>query len=230
MSSFLNAPAPCGHGVMSPVARGRAARPSDRVLTRSHVLDSVAKMMAPVLERASTADALLAVRDGDLAALGRAYDEHHAVVRAFARRMVGEAAAEDLVHDTFLSLPRALKRFSGDSSLRTFIIGVAINHARHHLRAQKRRRRAMQRFAEQPSAPSASPEDASDQQRLAAMLQRALDGLSFEHRTAFVLCEVEQRPSPEVAQILDIPEGTVRTRLYHARKKLRRALQAEATR
>lgn len=56
------------------------------------------------------------------------------------------------------------------------------------------------------------------------MLQRALTTLSFEHRTAFVLCELEERSSVEAAEILGVPEGTVRTRVHHARQKLRGAL------
>ena len=189
--------------------------------------------MAPVLEPAHPAEAAPAVpelRDGDLAALGRVYDEHHAAVRTFARRLLGEDAAEDLVHDTFLTLPKALRRWSGEGSLRTFIIGVAINHARHHVRASARRRLAMQRYAEQPEPNARSAEELSDQRRLAAMLMRALDTLSFEHRTTFVLCEVEERSSPEVAQIHGVPEGTVRTRLHHARQKLRAALAREGAR
>jgi RNA polymerase sigma-70 factor (ECF subfamily) len=201
----------------------------------SHVLDTFSEMMVPSLEPASVADADSAsaaerLREGDLAALGRVYDEHHAAVRTFARRLLGEEAAEDLVHDTFLTLPKALRRWQGEGSLRTFIIGVAINHARHHVRARSRRRLAMARFAREPERLSRSQEDVSEQKRLAALLLRALDTLSFDHRTTFVLCEVEDRSSPEVAQILGIPEATVRTRLHHARQKLRVALESEGVR
>jgi RNA polymerase sigma-70 factor (ECF subfamily) len=189
-------------------------------------------MMAPSLDRASVAevpDTSLA-RDGDLAALGRVYDEHHVAVRTFARRLLGEEAAEDLVHDTFLTLPKALRRWNGEGSLRTFIIGVAINHARHHVRSRTRRKLAMARFALEPEPRSRSQEDESEQRRLAELLLRALDTLSFDHRTTFVLCEVEERSSPEAAQILGIPEATVRTRLHHARQKLRVALEREGVR
>ncbi|MET0384822.1 MAG: RNA polymerase sigma factor [Polyangiales bacterium] len=173
-----------------------------------------------------TADALAgSASDGDLSALGRLYDEHQAAVYAFSRRLVGEESAWDLVHDTFLTLPKALRRWNGDGSVRTFIMGIAVNHARHHVRSSARRRRAFAKFASEPERPSGSPEKTAEQQRLAQALLRAMDGLSFEHRSVFVLCEVEERPSPEVAQILGIPEGTVRTRLFHARQKLRTSLE-----
>src|SRR6185436_484298 len=72
------------------------------------------------------------LRAGDLAALGEAYDRHHEGVRSFARRFVGDdAAAEDLVQETFVALPRAVRGYRSGSTLRTFLLGIAINHARH---------------------------------------------------------------------------------------------------
>jgi RNA polymerase sigma-70 factor (ECF subfamily) len=180
--------------------------------------------------RSAEAAAAALAGSGDLGALGRLYDEHHAAVRAFARRLIGEDGAEDLVHDTFLTLPKTLARWNGDSALRTFILGVAVNHARHRLRSRSRFGFALARFAREPERNEPSPEQQSEQRQLAAMLQRALAGLSFDHRTAFVLCEVEERSSVEVAEILGIPEGTVRTRLHHAKQKLRAALAKEGAR
>lgn len=182
--------------------------------------------MATSFEPSYSADALItSAGEGDLSALGRLYDEHHVAVHMFARRLIGDEAAWDLVHDTFLTLPKALRRWNGIGSIRTFIIGIAVNHARHHVRGAARRRRALTLFAREPERGSVSPEHDAEQQRLSQLLLRALDGLSFEHRSVFVLCEVEERPSPEVAQILGVPEGTVRTRLFHARQKLRASLE-----
>jgi RNA polymerase sigma-70 factor, ECF subfamily len=193
-------------------------------------LDTLSQMIAPA-PLADAEPALPLLREGDLTALGQVYDLHHAAVRTFARRMIGEEAAEDLVHDTFLSLPKALARWNGDGALRSFIIGIAINHARHYVRARARRQRGLERLSQQPAPlPPHSPEESSEQRQLSELLLRALDSLSFEHRTTFVLCEVEERSSPEVAQILGIPENTVRTRLHHARLKLRAALGREGVR
>src|SRR5512142_1453183 len=99
------------------------------------------------------------LRAGQTEAVAEAYDLHADSIRAFARRLVGDAqAAEDLVHDVFIALPAAIHNFRGDSSLRTFLVSIAINHARHHLRAATRRRAALQRFAEQPQSSEADPE------------------------------------------------------------------------
>ena len=175
------------------------------------------------------ADALVAgLRQGDAAAVGMAYDLHHAAVRAFARRMVGDAdVAEDLVQDVFVALPKAAHKFDERSALRTFLIGMAINHARHHVRAAMRRRAAWQRAANQPEIAPSQPDHAAADTELARLLTLALDHLSLDHRAAFVLCEIEERTSAEVAVIVGVPEATVRTRLFHAKRKLRELLTAQ---
>jgi len=166
---------------------------------------------------------------GDVDAVAEAYEVHHAAVRGFARRLVGdEAVAEDLVHEVFVTLPRAIRGFRRDSTLRTFLVSIAVNHARHHVRAAGRRRAAMARLSEHP-APSSppTPEEEVARRRLALKLSRALDGLPVDQRVVFVLCEVEERSSSEAAEIVGAPEATVRTRLFHARRKLREILSKE---
>ena len=66
--------------------------------------------------------------------------------------------------------------------------------------------------------------------QLADRLALALDALAHDQRVAFVLCEVEERSAVEVAQILDVPEGTIRSRVFHARRRLRELLAEEARR
>lgn len=168
------------------------------------------------------------LRAADPAAVGLAYDLHHRAVRAFARRLVADdQSAEDLVQDVFVALPVAVRRFNQQSALRTFLIGVAINHARHHLRAAARRRKTLARLADiRPPSPMA-PDQESDRRRLADALARAMDELPLKQRLVFVLCDVEHRTSTEAAALLGIPDATVRTRLHHARERLRARLLAE---
>jgi RNA polymerase sigma-70 factor (ECF subfamily) len=168
------------------------------------------------------------LRRGEPAAIAHAYDRHEAHVRAFARRLVAdESAAEDLVQDVFLALPGSIKNFRGDSTLQTFLVSIAINHARHHVRAAARRRKAMERYAREPSfGPRAADAHVAEQQMI-ALLARGLDTLPLDQRVAFVLCDVEERTAGEVADLVSVPEATVRTRLFHARRKLREFLDAE---
>lgn len=168
------------------------------------------------------------LRRGERDAIGQAYVAYQAPIRSFARRLVGDAAAaEDIVHDTFVALPRAMHAYRGDSPLRAFLIGVAINHSRRHIRASARRRRATERMAFASGATVLDGAAAMDRARLAHRLWLALDELPIDQRIAFVLCEVEQRTSTEVAEIVGAPEGTVRSRVFHARKRLRALLGEE---
>ncbi|HEY5925268.1 MAG TPA: RNA polymerase sigma factor [Kofleriaceae bacterium] len=172
------------------------------------------------------------VRARDVDALASVYDAHHVAVRLLARRLVGdESIAEDLVHDTFVALPGAMRRFRGSSALRTFIMGIAVNRARKYIRAAGRRRAAYERHAAQPPPPDApAPDVALARRELAAALHRALDALPHDQRIAFVLCEIDELTSSAAAAIVGCPEETIRTRLYHARRKLRARLEAEDVR
>ena len=174
---------------------------------------------------------VLRLRRADPSAVAEVYDAHHAAVRSFAKRLLGDAAsAEDLVHEVFVSLPRAARKFRGDSALRTFLISIAVNHARHHVRAAARRRRAMSAYGDTGSPDSSDPEREARRKELALLLTRALDTLPVDQRVAFVLCEVEERSSREASEIVGAPEATLRTRLFHAKKKLRLALETEGLR
>lgn len=173
---------------------------------------------------------LLAARDPR--AIAAVYRTHHARVRAFARRMLrDETAAEDVVHDAFVALPDALKRFRGDASLGTFLMSIAVNLCRRRLRSAERGRRAVERLKlHEVDRDVPTPELSARRRQLAEALSRGIASLSVEHREVFILCAVEERTSPEVADILDVPPGTVRTRLFHARKQLRTFLEKEGVR
>jgi RNA polymerase sigma-70 factor (ECF subfamily) len=177
-------------------------------------------------------DSLVArLRRGETLALAEAYDAHSAHVRAFAIRFLGDdMAAEDLVQETFVALDAAIQGFTGGASLRTFLVSMAVNRARHHVRAAARRRAATARLGEIPRTPGPTPEDALERVRLSALLSRALDCLPLDQRVAFVLFEVEERTSAEVATIVGASEGTVRARVWHARRKLRERLCKEGLR
>ncbi|MBI2392171.1 MAG: sigma-70 family RNA polymerase sigma factor [Deltaproteobacteria bacterium] len=165
------------------------------------------------------------LRRGETEALGEAYDLHAPAVLSFARRLVGEdAAAHDLLQEVFLTLPSAIGSFRGASTLRTFLVSIAVNHARHHVRGAARRRAAMSRYGHEDVDPPSTPEHHAERADLARRLTAALDELPLDQRVAFVLCEVEERTAGEVAAIVGAPEATVRTRVFHARKKLREKL------
>ena len=197
---------------------------------------TTAHMPFPLTHVRTTPDAqerlVQRVARGEAAAIGEVYDLHGQAIRLFGRRLLGdEASAEDLVHDVFVALPAAVSRFRGDASLRTFLFSIAVNQVRHHVRGASRRRAAMERLAREPEPDEVrGPEHDVRRAELAQVLSRALERLPLDQRVAFVLCEVEERTAGEAAQITGAPEATMRTRLFHAKRKLRELLSREGVR
>lgn len=168
------------------------------------------------------------LRRQDLGALARAFDRWHQRVRVLARRLLSDAAAaEDVVQETFTALPRAVRGFRGEAAFETFLLAIAVKRARHHRRAAARRQRALARLSSQERNPSCDPEQETYRRQLGLRLAAALDRLPLAQRIAFVLCEIEELTSSQAAAVAGVPEATVRTRLFHARRRLRDWLEME---
>jgi RNA polymerase sigma-70 factor (ECF subfamily) len=175
----------------------------------------------------SEAALVAACAAGDTAALGALFDLHHRQVERFIARMSWCGADElaDLVQMTFLAAYRAATRFKGQSSVKTWLLGIATNVARHHVRGEVRRRAMLAEVAGRPGAMGgAGPEDAVAHRQLLGRLEAALAGLAPELRAAFVLCDLEDMAGVEAARVLGVREGTLWWRLHEARKVLRAAI------
>jgi RNA polymerase sigma-70 factor (ECF subfamily) len=172
---------------------------------------------------------LAALRAGTLDAAAHAYDRWHPRVRVLARRLLGDnASAEDVVQETFVVLAKAARRYRGEpGGLESFVLGIAVKRARRHHRAAWRRRQAMDRLAAEEAGGPRTPEQDVYRRELGARLARALGRLPHAQRVAFVLCEIEDMTSGQAALVVEVPETTVRTRLFHARRRLRELLAEE---
>lgn len=183
----------------------------------------------PLSSSDATDEIALAARlaAGDESTLRDVYRSHHSALRVFARRLVGDdMSAEDLVQEVFVRLPKAARRFRGEASLRSFLIGIAVNHARHHVRSAVRRRALADRLGQSSPAQDCRPDLEHERRSLSEALSRALDTLPLDERVAFVLCAVEERTSAEAAVLVGTRDSTIRSRLLKARQKLRLQLIA----
>jgi RNA polymerase sigma-70 factor (ECF subfamily) len=165
---------------------------------------------------------------GDGAALGTLFDRfHHALYRFLARSATAQREElDDLVQKTFIEVHRSAHRFRGDSSVRAWIFGIAVNVSRHHVRSAARRRATLTLLEKVgPATVAQRPDDIAERQELLERVLRELPALPHDLREAFVLCEVEEMSGVEAARALGIREGTLRRRLHDARVKLRRRLQ-----
>ncbi len=182
-------------------------------------------------EGAECEDAAARAARGDRAAVLELYDAHHAYVRAFARRLIGDdALAEDLVHEVFVDLPKALSRFRGECSVRSYLVAVAAKRAHRQVRSAARRRAMETRFGREPISSPELPDAQAERRQLADRLTRALDALPTDQRVAFVLCEVDERTSADVGAMLGEKDATIRARVMLAKKKLRETLSRESRR
>jgi RNA polymerase sigma-70 factor (ECF subfamily) len=199
------------------------------ILARRGLLRLVAA--TPVANDDLEASVVAALREGHLDALADAYDQWHDHVRVLARRLLGdEAAAEDVVQEVFTALPSASRAFRGEVGLERFVLAITVKRAYLHRRAAGRRRRALERLGRSEAgagAGGADPERETYRRQLARSLERALDHLPHAQRVAFVLCEVEGLSAAEGSAIAGVPEATMRTRVFHARRKLRAVLGPE---
>lgn len=171
---------------------------------------------------------LAACATGDGAALGALFDRFHVAVYRFLGRLPAcdEAVRDDLVQATFLELQRTAARFRGGSTVKTWLLGIAANVARHQLRGERRRRVHQAKFLEVvDGAAAATPDDALVRRRLLAKIADALAELPHEQQVVFALCDLEQLPGADVARGLGIPEGTLWRRLHQARRAIRAAVE-----
>lgn len=133
---------------------------------------------------------------------------------------------QDVVQNSFLSAWMNLHRFDASSQFETWLYRIAFNASIDHLRARRRRPsdpldESHTRALEGPSDPF---RDAHGRD-VASVFSRALDTLSLEHYVVIVLREVEELSYADIAERIEIPEGTVMSRLFHARRELQAAVR-----
>jgi RNA polymerase sigma-70 factor (ECF subfamily) len=174
---------------------------------------------------------LAATATGDLAALDALFDRFHVAVYRFLGRLAAadQAARDDLVQATFLEARRGAKRFRGGSSVKTWILGIAANVTRQHLRGERRRRDKHARYAEGMQVLPERPDEHVERREILHEIEDALGNLPHDQRVAFVLCDLEDIPGVDVARAVEVPQGTLWRRLHVARKAVRAAIE-KATR
>lgn len=169
---------------------------------------------------------------GDLAAFEALIRRHQRRVFGLLLRMLGNVQeAEDVAQETFLNLHRHGHRFRSQSRFSTFLYRVAVNAAlnrRRSLGRRRARREALERRQEVgedlPSSPR-GPEDAAAGGQIQAHVQRAIGTLPAHLRIPLVLFDIEGLSYAEVAGVLQVAEGTVKSRIHRARQALRDRLR-----
>jgi RNA polymerase sigma-70 factor (ECF subfamily) len=164
--------------------------------------------------------------------LEQIYERHADFVWRTLRRLgVADAEARDATHDVFLIVHAHLGRFEGRSSLSTWLFSICRSVARDFRRRERRGARVSlaAEFDEEIDL-RADVGRAVEHQRQLVELERILVTLSSEQRNVFILFEIEKLTGEEIAEALDIPLGTVYSRLQLARKAFREELDRSRAR
>jgi RNA polymerase sigma-70 factor (ECF subfamily) len=175
----------------------------------------------------TTSDEVLIGRiaGGDRLAMQVLFARHHVRVYRFVLRLVrNEATAEDLISEVFLDVWRQAAKFEGRSAVSTWILSMARFKALSSLR-----RRTEDELDDETAGtiedPEDNPETALAKKDKGAALRQCLDKLSAEHREIVDLVYYHEKSVAEVSSIVGIPEATVKTRMFYARKKLSELLK-----
>jgi len=152
----------------------------------------------------------------------------HKVANLISRYVRDQAEVLDVTQEAFIKAYRALSNFRGDSAFYTWLYRIAINTAKNYLAAQARRPPGDDIEAETAEQmdlggrlkETGTPERMALQREIAQTIQAALDELPDDLRTAIMLRELEGLSYEEIAQAMDCPIGTVRSRIFRAREAI----------
>ncbi len=155
-------------------------------------------------------------------------------VFAVVYRMLGDRAeAEDVAQEVFVTVFKSVDRFRGEAAFSTWLFRIATNHARNRIKYHSRRHRKKQEsidesyeveFTRTLSDRQARPDAVAEAMQTEVAIQEALRALDDSHREVIVLRDLERLPYHEIAAVLNVAEGTVKSRLFRARAALRQEL------
>jgi RNA polymerase sigma-70 factor (ECF subfamily) len=185
--------------------------------------------MAPIGEREIDQLLVERVQKGDKTAFDVLVKKYqHKIISLISRYVSDHAEAMDVAQEAFIKAYNALGRFRGDSAFYTWMYRIAINTAKNHLVAQGRRpplsdidaSDAEQYAFDSRLKESGSPEHELLREEIQHTIQHAIEALPEDLKTAITLRELEGMSYEEIAQAMDCPIGTVRSRIFRAREAI----------
>jgi RNA polymerase sigma-70 factor (ECF subfamily) len=161
------------------------------------------------------------ISDGDRLAMRNLYLRHERRVFRFILRIVGDRClAEEVMSEVFFDVWKKAAHFAGRSSVSTWLLGIARHKALTAAAAKSRRYELLEGAAMSVADPSADLDEAMLGRERGTLLRRSLGALSPEHREVIDLVYYQEKTIKEIVGLLGIPENTVKTRMFYARKRL----------
>ena len=166
---------------------------------------------------------------GDKRAFAKLYRELETpTLRFIQSRLNDPFEANDILHDVFMEIWRSAGKFEGRSMVRTWVFGIAYRKTMDAFR-KKKRVEVWSDIPEQPD-PSESADMVLNATQEARHLRSCIDCLSSEHRLAISLAFYEDMTYEEIAEVAGVPSGTIKSRVFHAKKLLLQCLKARVAR
>lgn len=163
--------------------------------------------------------------------IGEAYQKHAPFIARVIEKLTGSGPhVDDILQDTFIIAYKKREQFEGRSALRTWLYGITKNLCMHHKRGLARFLNFKEKLQSIPSADSPSPHKTLEVSRELELAESVITSMSFKQREVFVLYELEEMEGPEIAELLNIPIGTVWTRLHKARQVFQARLEKQRMR
>jgi RNA polymerase sigma-70 factor, ECF subfamily len=170
-------------------------------------------------------------REGDTAAFGELVEQHQSRIYAVCLRILADPDdARDAAQDAFVTAFRKLAQFRGDAAFTTWLHRIAVNACYDELRRAKRRPMLHAVSAsddDRVPEPGPPAPDHADEIAGTVDVTRALAAIPDDFRIALVLADVEDLPYEEIARVLEVPVGTVKSRVHRGRVALARLLAGE---
>jgi len=141
------------------------------------------------------------------------------------RIVTDQETAEELIQETFLRIFNQKNSYAPEYAVSTWIYTIALNLARSELRKRKLRRFLSLDFLKEESDFEIPDKTNVAGEGMAPILQKAIDSLPEDYKRAFILCDVQRLPYQQIAEILRVPVGTVKSRINRARAMLRDKLK-----
>ncbi|HYF01555.1 MAG TPA: sigma-70 family RNA polymerase sigma factor [Planctomycetota bacterium] len=190
------------------------------------VLETALPTVMEPVSSANEADLVAGCRAGRREAFDEVVRRHYDRLYRLAYAMAGPSGAADLTQETFLAAVKALPGFRGESSLSTWLISILRNQYTLWLRGQRKWRNVpLEGEAARLPTPEAKPMEGMLKEIFEKMKE-----LPEELRTSLVLFYVEGLKYAEIAEVMEVPVGTVRSRLFEARERLKRRVAPGAER
>jgi RNA polymerase sigma-70 factor, ECF subfamily len=172
---------------------------------------------------------------GDPHGFKKLYQRHHHKVRSTLFQLCGSDGLDDLVQDVFLRAWKGLAKFRQSAQFSTWLYRIAFNVASDRRKALAKMRsrnisvedEQLENLADDAIARESDSQPSLTQMHYQDLMQRGLAKLSEDHRAVLVLHDLEELPQKDIAEILSIPVGTVKSRLFHARSAIKKFLEAQ---